>query len=362
MKAFIKKTALYAFLVFLSLEVFCRVFVDRFYFDAIDIYKSKEANSCLFIGSSRVPATIDKTVFSENNIPCIVAGRGYTTGGIHLTALQHNLQKNPDYLRNVNVFIEYPEMTVFTEDARKYQYYVYEPQTSEFDKPMPHLILPYLNAATLKDFLVQSPNSISVKIKLFFLYSSSAYRCILFLQAKKPVEYVFKRAKNVKDKPALQLTTAGGIRNDHFSNARTKALVLARLDSAKYATGKILTADSLKNSVLAQITSLIKNNGGRLSMYRIPMHSVQRKILLSDRALQNKHVFDQWLQQNNIPVLFAKGFKYTDNDFPDTWHLSVTRRAEFSSLLINELVQQHIIPPTKNSVQQTSPTSKVNNK
>lgn len=347
MKSFITKTALYAFLVFLILEVFCRVFVDRFYFDAIDIYKSKRANSCLFIGSSRVPATIDKTVFSKNNIPCIVAGRGYTTGGIHLTALQHNLQKNPDYLRNVNVFIEYPENAVFTENARKYQYHVFEPKTAAFDKPMPHLILPYLNAATLKDFLVQSSNSLSVKIKLFFLYFSSAYRCILFLQAREPVEYIFKKAIKNKNKPALQLTTAGGIRNDHFSKTRMKALVLARMDSAEYATGKILTADSLKNSILAQITSLVKNNGGRLYMYKMPMHSVQRNILHSDRALQSKQVFDQWLQQNNIPTVFAEGFKYTDNDFPDTWHLSVTRRAEFSSLLINELAAAHYITRKK---------------
>lgn len=351
MKKFLLKFALYAVVFLLILELGCRVFADRFYFNKIGLYNSTKKDKVIFVGSSRVPATIDKKVFTDYKMNCVVAGRGYTTGGIHLTAFQHSLKKDPDYLKNANVFVEYSGNAVFLQDAERYQYQVFEPKFSEFDDAMPHVILPYLDAGGLKNFLTKSPNSLHVKVKLFFLYCSSAYRCMLMFQEKQPVKYIldklFARKKLVVKS---NLTNEGGIKSSNVKKAHYKAVMMAQKDSSAQAQSPLLTKEVLDRSILAKINDVVRNNGGKMHMFSVPLHTVQRSISSSERASENKRIFLQWLQENDISIIEAKGFEYNDNDFPDTWHLGVERRPEFSARLAQEIINQNIVVPQRKTI------------
>jgi hypothetical protein len=350
MSKFLRNIIVYGCIMAVMLEVICRLGVDPFYYKAMDMYPPGR-NNFLFVGSSRVPASIDESVFERNNLKCQVAGRGYTTGGIHLTALRYKLARDPRFLSETFVLVEYPDALVFEENADKYQYEVYEPKTSRYDRAMPHVILPYLTFKTMIEFIKLSPNSLNVKVKLALLYCSSAYRCILFLQEKQPVQRALTLIAPSRNASKSVLATEGGIKNQNFARAKRKAVELALLDSIELASGHLITEAELNSSILSEMNNLVRANGGRLLLFRVPLHSVQKNISASARASENKRIFELWLEKTGIEVLDTKHFQYSNDDFPDTWHLSVNRRSEFSSLLMDELISRKIVPASSTGAQ-----------
>ena len=126
MKHFIIKTSLFLLIFFASLELISRLVIDPYYFFSINTYnvmperqgfrdifnlKPTEHVDYLFIGSSRVPATINPSLImqQDRNKNAIVSGRGYMTEGIHYQALVNKLQKFPNYLKGAKeVFVEDP--------------------------------------------------------------------------------------------------------------------------------------------------------------------------------------------------------------------------------------------------------------
>ena len=57
--------------------------------------------------------------------------------------------------------------------------------------------------------------------------------------------------------------------------------------------------------------------------------SVQEKLYLTATGRRNGEVIDNILKEAGIPVI-KPGFKATDDDFPDLWHLRGSRNAEFT--------------------------------
>lgn len=336
---------------FALIEIYSRLRIDPNYFYAINTLNEKTEENYknrykdfdtkhvdyLFIGYSRVPATINPQLIRQlsNGKTVINEGRGYMTPGIHYQALKNKLEEYPDYLKNAVVFIEYPGSQIYTSDFKQDKFLVYEPLVST-DKPMPHLLLPHLNWSSFRSFLKESNNSTSVKRELTLLYLFSSYRASQYLNdrfnAKNSV-YLSKKRNN-------KLVSEGGIRNDIIDVAIQKAYDLASQEKKEIMEAPLLTDEIIDNSTFAKLYEIISQNGGKLMVYEMPLHSVQVDIYNTVKAKKNKIVFENWLNNHNIPIIYNPEFKYDDSDFPDIWHLSMERRDEFSTLLYKEILKQ----------------------
>lgn len=351
MKRFILKTCLFIALTFICFEFLSRLVIDPFYFNSINTYnlnvgdpgymdlikkKNTEHVDYLFIGSSRVPATINELVIMNENPDkiAIVAGRGYMTPGIHYQALVNRLAEYPNYLKDADVFIEYFGPGIFTNSFDDDKYRVYEPVVAT-DGSSPHLILPHLNYKSLIAFLKESKNPKSVKFNILVQYCFSSYRTISYIKEK------FDRfdEKLLFENKKQELVSEGGIRNDIVELSRQKALEIAKIESQLIENGPIVSFDDLNKSSLAKLNKLITENGGKLYLYKMPLSSIQEAVFNVNKALRNKQIFENWLSLNGIKVVSNDKFKYEDDDFPDTWHLSADRRDEFTFLLYNEIIK-----------------------
>jgi hypothetical protein len=172
-------------------------------------------------------------------------------------------------------------------------------------------------------------------------------------QDKQPVKYVLERLFNRK-KTAIKsnLTSEGGIKSSNLKRAHFKAVVLAKNDSAMQARNVLLSKEVLEESILAKLNTIITENGGRMYLYKVPLHTIQQSISKSKRASENKSIFLQWLAENDIRIVEAKEFDYIDSDFPDTWHLSVERRKDFSTRLAREIIKENASMPINASLRQ----------
>ncbi|MHC1775961.1 MAG: hypothetical protein AB9834_11165 [Lentimicrobium sp.] len=349
MKKFIIKTSHFLILFFVCAELISRLIIDPLYFYSINTYnlklnkislkdvynqKNTEHVDYLFIGSSRVPATINPSVIMHENpkINAVVAGRGYMTEGIHYQALENKILEFPDYLDGANIFIEYPGSDIYTSSFQDNKLRVYEPIVSN-DKAMPQLLLPHLNCNSLMSFLKESKNSNSVKFEMVLLFFISSYRTIPFIKEK------FERLGDhlFFNKTKQQLVSNGGIRNDNFEKAKKRAIDVAAIELKEIQNRPVLSFHELDKSSLAYMNDLINKNGGTLYLFKMPLSSVQEAVYSSAKAMQNKRIFERWVLSKGITILYNENFHFQDTDFPDTWHLSENRRDEFTYLLFNEI-------------------------
>jgi hypothetical protein len=291
----------------------------------------------LFIGSSRVPATINAELIMqmEPGKTAVVAGRGYATAGIHYQALRHKLKKYPGYLEGATVFMEFPGSGYYTDPFSDNEMLVYEP-----DGPVklatPHVILPYLDFSELIEFFRVSKNSLGLKIKMGFLYALSFYRTVPFVK-----EEIQKYDKSLVEEEETLLVDEGGIRNDVLDLSRDLAIEWAQKDSLEIEQHPSLTFELLEESSIAHLYRIVTEHGGKFVLYRVPLHTIQDRVHQSAKARANKKVYERWLSMKGIRVLDMKDFAYNDGDFPDTWHLGKDKRDEFTELLLREITQVH---------------------
>jgi hypothetical protein len=351
MKKFLSKLGIMFLIFFICVEFISRLLIDPIYFYSINTYNLKGNKSIhdifnndtkhvdyLFIGSSRVPATINADIIMEheNDKVAIVAGRGYTGAGMHYQALQNKLSNHPDYLKDACVFIEYAGSGTYTENFKEDKLRVYEP-VDDTDKPMPHLLIPHLTIKSLFTFLKESKNSNSVKREMILLYVFSFYRTSEFIKEK-----YHRLTTPIFTKNESKLVSEGGIRNDNIDIAKQRAVSIAQIRKKEIENDPPITFSALDSSSLSKFHELITNNGGKLILFEMPLHSLQKDIYSSEKAKENKKTFEQWISARNIPVIYTDEFECQDSDFPDTWHLGKDRRDEFTNLLYSKLINSQL--------------------
>ncbi|MEM9905347.1 MAG: hypothetical protein AAF921_10025 [Cyanobacteria bacterium P01_D01_bin.44] len=345
MNKFMARVILFMLVAFVGTEIVSRVLIDPAYFYSLDTYNSRNTSKSpkvklvrvfssqttervdfLFIGSSRVAATINPQIFKQKDASktTVVAARGHTSPGIHYQALKTKLSEHPDYLKGAKVFIEYSGSRQYDESFREDQLRV--------DQDMPHLLLPYLNAQSLVEYLEKSPNSRQTKLEMTVLFLSAAYRSIPFVR-----ENLRKLDSPLLDASEKLITSDGGIRDDQIALAREQAIMSVEQQVENSQESPIITEGSLNESFLAYFHQLITQNGGQLFLYKMPLHSIQKEVYASAKESLNQRVFEAWLSTKDIEVVYNKRFDYTDSDFPDIWHLSKAKRDEFSRLLYAEI-------------------------
>ncbi|MEO1349024.1 MAG: hypothetical protein AAFW84_09515 [Cyanobacteria bacterium J06635_15] len=326
-------------------EVVSRTLVDPIYFYSIDPYNLRDASGSsqnkfsyifskkkiaqvdfLFIGSSRVAATINPRIFTQQNAShvTVVAGRGHTSSGIHYQALKNRLSEHPNYLRGAKVFIEYSGSSQYDEPFRGEQFRV--------DQKMPHLLLPYLDYQSLFEYVDKSPNSRQTKLNMIALFLSASYRSVPFVR-----ENLQKLDVPVFNQSEQLIASDGGIRNDQTAMARAQAVASAKQKIEDSKNNPIITQKDLNQSTLAHLHELITQNGGQLFLYKMPLHSIQKQVYTSEKEISNQQIFEEWLCSKDIEIIYNQRFKYTDADFPDIWHLSQDKRDEFSALLYEDI-------------------------
>lgn len=346
MKQFLIKILVVLLVFFAGIELFSRILIDPFYYYTINTYNEKKTHSLknifsndteqvdyLFVGTSRIPATINPELIhslSEGKT-AINAGRGYMTAGIHHQAIKNKLKNHSDYLEGAYVFVEYAGSDIYASSFEEERLRVYETDDPD-DKAMPHLLLPYLSPSSFFSFLRESDNSPRVKRELSFLYAFSTLRTSRFINEK--FHRLDAPLNLVNDK---NLVIDGGIRDDNIESAKQLAFDLASQTKERIMKEPVLDKKDLENSSLAAMNELITQNGGTLVLFKMPLHSVQTDIYSTSRARENKKVFEEWLQENDIRVVQNTLFTYQDSDFPDTWHLAKDRRDEFTALLYEEI-------------------------
>ncbi|WP_028298767.1 hypothetical protein [Olivibacter sitiensis] len=355
MKRFVINVILFLVSFVIIIELVSRLFIDPYYFYSIDTYNFKPNNAkvsdtynfkktnhidYLFIGSSRVPATINAELIMNRKKGkiAVVAGRGYTTEGIHYQALKNRISKFPDYVYGASVFLEYPGPDIFTDPFDEKAHTVWESYLpSQGKRAMPHLLLPHLDYTDFKYFLNKSKNSNWVKLEMILLYCFSSYRTIPYIKemSNKYATRLEKRlfSNHVDD----QLVNEGGIRNDNREEIEKRAVEEAIYRSKIIQEEPIFTFEYLDKSCLAYLNEIVTNNGGKFYLYKMPLCDVQENVYSSPKAVQNKKIFEQWLHSKGIEIIWNKNFTYRDVDFPDKWHLSKERRDEFTALLLDDL-------------------------
>ena len=348
MKKFLVRISLFVVVVFFILELLFRVVCDPFYFYYIDSYSQKTDNfrdiftkkptehvDYLFIGSSRVTATINPSVFmrEDSGKIAIVAGRGFSTAGTHYLSLKHRLSKYPDYLKNATVFIEYPGVgnvpsaSYFVNKKSSVVYKTYSDEVP--DKIMAHFSLADMNLALLKDFLMNADNPLSAKMTMAGLFFSSTYRNSALVKEK-----IIKLDTPFFQKESTNLTTEGGIRTDQIDFVIQQALDTIAPGALDRELSHLLTVENLNKSALASLIELIVQNGGNPILYHVPVHSLGP--ITDKRILNGIKILEQWVDAQKITVIENDKFTYSNSDFPDIFHLSINRRDEFSYLLFQK--------------------------
>lgn len=346
MKTFFIKIIKYLFIFLIILEIISRVFIDPLFYFSLDTFRNKECKTIkcileepndkidyIFLGSSRVAALVNSKLLSDltGNKNVLNSSRGYMTPGIMIQALKSKLRKKNDFLRNSKVFLEFYGQGSLTSLYAADELKVYETSTTKYSS-QPQLILPYMNFSDLKDFWSVSSNSWKVKVKLTILYFSASYRCALFMNEK------FNYADKVLYSGQSNVSESGGIRSDDIENTIQFARISAEKEKQRILTEPFLTQEVLAESSLSKLNNLVRENGGELVLFEIPLHSISKEIFKTKKSKLNNQVFKKWLNTQEINLMELNNFNYKDEDFLDVLHINPNRKDEYTYFLYNQIL------------------------
>lgn len=304
----------------------------------------------LFVGSSRVAAAIDASTFSDimsrrlgRTTRAINLGQGYSTPIEHYLGLRHLFEIAPKNLAGCVIFWEAPGQT-FHLGAWGDDWFWHE---------QPELILPVLRRWDLPA-LWFSRGAIDPKLTLtietllrpsnLFARRRHLHKRIMdrgellvsrFLPQNKPTAPV----------PIADLPTQGGIRVEEESVQRARKLAI------------ILTDESLRQQrlnlnwqspIYENLRALVEQHHGKIILYDMPMSLTFGRVYQTNIGRANQRNFLQQLSHLRTTILHPP-FSYSDQDFPDLWHLRQSRCHEFTSALAQSYLQHYLQQSSTNT-------------
>lgn len=336
-----RKHALQGLILFIFIEILFRIILDPLYFYSSDAYtidktgynfkrlyfpESTSHIDYLFVGESQMAAAINVTEITDRNRSYVAvnAGKGYTTGAVHYWALKKLITENPGIINNSKIILDLNTGMKYLENFKKEEFKIYEGYS--------HFLLPYLNSRLLLDFVINSDSKLITKFKLVLLYSSSTYRALPFISSKLHEFISGKLNDNT-------LADVGGIRTDISSIEKARQLLIEtvseNIEKQKYQNP--VTFSDINKSMISNIYELLKSGGGHLVFLDMPLHSFQRAEYETDLQIKNKKIFSEWATQRGIEIICVDDFNYSDDDFPDYWHLASNRSSEFTNKFFDKL-------------------------
>lgn len=334
MKKFFKRVLFFFVVPCFILEITLRLIpdVNNFYLAKAGLFyslsKEKDQRFCLFMGSSRVAAAIlpeiIDTILEEKRIKSFNAGRGMSTSTIYYLALK-KLEKE-GVLENSFVFLEAPCGFSSCYDTRYGKW---------IDEANVHLIIPYLDLTTFIEFWKYSSNKFAVKCKLSVNYFSYTVRMFpLFKEVwdnnsiDQLINKFINRSEVVQNENII--LARGGIKVDEDAVKAARKFAYSYFE--EYAKKmKLIDKSQWEKSRLDDIIKLTKKNNSRLILFNLPVSSLEKKVYEKEISKKNYIIFQDYLRESDITFIDLNHTTYSDEDFPDLWHLSRNKAIEFTN-------------------------------
>lgn len=298
-----------------------------------------------FIGTSHVAAAIVTDVFDNElkseNIKAINIGRGSSTSIVFYLGLKRMAKRG--LLNNATVFLEAPGggPASYTDNMKK----------GDWVKAQNvHLLIPYLDFKTFREFWKYSTNDFSTKtdvsIKYVFYTSrifslaKDVYQQNTIKELGRKILFRSKEPESLNvDEQGGDMAQKGGIKTDRLNieKARTLAHDVFKEQSKDQ---RVIGASDLRISVLNDMINLVKNHNGQLKLFDMPLSSVEEQVHTTDIAKQNFINLSSFLDSTNVDYITFDFSDYTDEDFPDLWHLSAKKSVEYSLSFIEKIKEK----------------------
>lgn len=336
-------------LIFLAIPLLVLEFTGRFmtgadwyqhWFSAEASTISRAQKCCLFIGSSRVAAAIDEQTFSKTcqslsgqDISVFNLGLGYSTLAECYLGLRDLSERRSGGLSGCTVFVEaaggLPSWDSWNDSWVK--------------PPANGPLVDTIEARDIPAFLFHSNTPLGDKL---FVVASKVLKspgAVARLRTRiasyidnAPIVYEETSVKQTTQ--TVDLSAKGGIRSDAYGAelARQSALKESML---ALRSQQAISEAAWNKTVLRSIVMLVRNKGGEVVIFNMPLSRVQQTPLTTAQRLQDKQTFLKTAQLWKVPVLSVP-MELSERDFPDFMHLSKTRAAEFSQRLALSFAQQ----------------------
>jgi hypothetical protein len=296
-----------------------------------DIIAKNHPVDFLFIGSSRVGAAIDSNAFDDymstrlgKNTLSINLGQGYSSIQEHYLGLRNLLNTCPESFRDFTVFLEAPGETP--------NLLYYSTWTDNWiNSDQVQLVVPLLKPPDIIPFWLSGSGSPAIKTFITLKYYLNPFKLVRFKERIK--EKIETKVKEMIQPPSpgqkTDLSESGGVKTKQVDIARV------RTSAQRFAREQMDAQEPFLNwdeTVLADLIKLIKSHNGKVVFFKMPVSSAQLNVFKTKIHRDNRITFKQQLKKWDTVILYPD-FSYTDEDFPDLWHLRYSRCAEFSGKL-----------------------------
>jgi hypothetical protein len=292
----------------------------------------------IFVGSSRVGCSIDADYFAAQMsrhlgrpAQAINFGIGYSQMQHHYLNLRNYFRNHPGQVRGCVVFIEsagaFPEPTSW--------------QSPWCHPACPDILLPLLRGRDLPRLWKTQPGPERRRLVLAYLTGKVA----LLSNRQRIGNAVMRRARGLvverlnplspPPPPAAtaapaDLRAAGGVRTDHAGVAFARQLAISLAQNELRCQIPIRGWDGL---VIADVVKLVRQAGGRVVFFSMPLHPVQAAALAETAVRRaDHHHFLEKARAWGTPYI-EPDIVTGDEDFPDCWHLRASRVAEYTRKL-----------------------------
>ena len=318
------------------LEAAARTRARRSWYEEAADKAGVEKVQAIFVGSSRVAATIDsETVEAELALRqrrqgrILNLGMGYSTLHEHYLGLRNLWARYPSALDGCTVFVGIP--LGLPESGTWAQ---------SWHGTFPEMLVPLLQGQDVPRFWM-SAASFENKARLTAGYllrrsrlwrGRKEWRARFLTSAREVLVGAAKTRRREKE-----LVEKGGIRTD------TSAVEKVRQEAVRIAQDRMRSQQPIRNwdaSVLHDLVNLVREEGGEIIFVHLPLSSVQAKEFETDIRQEDIKNFAEQARKWNVRVLDV-GLVFSDGDFPDLWHLSKSRAEEFSRKLTKEWMDAH---------------------
>ncbi len=341
--------------VFFSAEFLARFIApkENFWYQEAEQYLESNTAQAIFIGSSRTEIGLLEEEFDSAlqahgiEHKTLNLGRGFSTHKMHYLGLRNLFENHPDALRNCVLFIEISENlppVFINKDS-----WVFDVQ--------PQLLLPVLRAADLPALWV-SPTAFESKktitLRYFFQYATLINKREYIREQFLSYGNNFTRAVFVKNHSEIQTATnqdalaeGTAVKTDDASIqfARELAYHFAKLDLKDQTP-----YGEFEDHEIYPIIKLAQGKGVPVVLVNLPLSSVQAEPLQTPLRVEEAKRFVETAQHWGTPI-YSVEKSFTDEDFPDLWHLTPQAAQQFSLQLATRYSQEYstINPPQHES-------------
>lgn len=295
----------------------------------VDRYATKQEIDAFFIGSSRVLAAIDPDAFIEEiqtetgKCPRVLkVSQGFTTLAEYYCFIRQIAVRWPGILKQCTVFIEapmgFPSAATWNSAWVAPEFYFY--------------IVPYLSFDVIQ-WMWHTKLPVSQKVLLTRMWFIKNIPIFAYQSGV--------RTEMLQGGTFWVLGILKKFAGDNATKAFPWTFDYEKKIAIKYAANDLKMqrpVGSWDRTVLADLVRLIRQHGGQTVFYRMPLSSVQTVIYETPVRRKDREHFCEWARIWGTPVL-DNGIQVTDQDFPDSWHLSRSRAAEFSKDVARKFIQ-----------------------